>query len=55
MSGCTTTDDDSIKLREESCLLLMKSSERINLDSGSVFLKSFIQEKMYSSQINECE
>lgn len=33
----------------------MKSSERINLDNSSVFLKSLIEEKMYSSQIEECE
>lgn len=55
MSENTETDDDSIKFKEESRLLLMKSSERINLDNGGVFLKSLIEEKMYSSQIDERE
>lgn len=50
-----TDDDDAIKLEEESRLLLMKSSERINLDNGGVFLRSLIEEKMYSSEIDECE
>lgn len=54
-SESTKTDDDSIKFKEESRLLLMKSSERINLDNGSVFLKNLIQEKIYSNQINECK
>lgn len=42
-------------MKEESCLLLMKSSERINLENSGLFLKSLIEEKMYSSQIDECE
>lgn len=33
----------------------MKSSERIHFDNSSVFLKNLIEEKMYSSQIDECE
>lgn len=48
-------DDDSVKFREEACLLLMKSSERINLDNGGMFLKSLIEEKMYLSQTDECK
>lgn len=44
-----------MKFREESRLLLMKSSERIHLDNSSIFLKRLIEEKMYSSQIDECE
>lgn len=51
----TETDDDMIKFREESCLLLMKPSERINLDNSGVFLRSLINEKMYSSQIDGCK
>lgn len=47
------TDDDSTKFREEACLLLMKSSERINLDNGGMFLRSFIEKKMHLSQIDE--
>lgn len=54
MSEYTEMDDDIIKFREESRLLLMKSSERINFDRGGVFLKSLIEEKMYLSQIDEC-
>jgi len=48
-------DDDIIKFNEESRLELLKSSERIQLDNGGVFLKSLIEEKMFSSQIDECE
>lgn len=55
MPGCLETDEDMIKFREESRMLLMKSSERINLDNSGVFLRSLIEEKMYSSQIDECE
>lgn len=55
MSEYTETDDDIIKFSEESRLLLLKSSERIQLDNGGVFLKSLIEEKMFSSQIDECE
>jgi len=54
MSEYTETDDDVIKFSEESRLLLLKSSERIQLDNGGVFLKSLIEDKMYSSQIGEC-
>jgi len=54
MSDYTEMDDDVIKFREESRLLLMKSTERINFDNGGVFLKSLIEEKMHSSQIDEC-
>lgn len=55
MSEYTEIDDDIIKFTEESRLLLLKSSERIQLDNGGVFLKSLIEEKMFSSQINECK
>jgi len=55
MSEYTEIDDDIIKFTEESRLLLLKSSERIKLDNGGVFLKSLIEEKMFSSQINECK
>jgi len=55
MSEYTEIDDDIIKFKEESSLLLLKSSERIQLDNGGVFLKSLIEEKMFSSQIEECE
>lgn len=48
-------DDDTIKFREESRLLLMKSNEHINLDNGGVFLRSLIEEKMFSSQIDDCK
>jgi len=55
MSEFTETDEDIIKFNEESRLLLLKSSERIQLDNGGVFLRSLIEEKMFSSQIDECE
>lgn len=55
MSECIETDSDIFKFKEESRLLLMKSSERINLDNSGMFLRSLIEEKMYSSQIDECE
>jgi len=55
MSEYTETDEDIIKFNEESRLLLLKSSERIQLDNGGVFLRSLIEEKMFSSQIDECE
>lgn len=55
MSEYTETDEDIIKLNEESRLLLLKSSERIQLDNGGMFLRSLIEEKMFSSQIDECE
>lgn len=32
----------------------MKSSERINLENGGVFLRSLIEIKMCSSQTDEC-
>lgn len=54
MSESTEIDDDIIKFKEESRLLLLKSSERIQLDNGGVFLKSLIEEKMFTSQIEEC-
>lgn len=55
MSEFTETDEeDIIKFNEESRLLLLKSSERIQLDNGGVFLRSLIEEKMFSSQIDEC-
>ncbi|XP_025425669.1 serine/threonine-protein phosphatase 4 regulatory subunit 4-like isoform X2 [Sipha flava] len=54
MSEYAKTDDDMIKFREESCLLLMKPSERINLDNSGMFLRSLIEEKMCSSQIDDC-
>ncbi|VVC44329.1 Hypothetical protein CINCED_3A017029 [Cinara cedri] len=46
--------DDTIKFREESRLLFMKSSEHIHFDNGGVFLRSLIEEKMFSSQIDDC-
>lgn len=55
MSEYTETDEDIIKFNEESRLLLLKSSERIQLDNGGVFLRSLIEEKMFSSQIDECK
>lgn len=55
MAEYTETDDDTIKFREESCLLLMKPSERINLDNSGVFLRSLIEEKMCTSQIDGCK
>lgn len=55
MTEYTKTDEDIIKFNEESRLLLLKSSERIQLDNGGVFLRSLIEEKMFSSQIDECE
>lgn len=55
MSEYTEIDNDIIKFSEESRLLLLKSSERHQLDNGGVFLKSLIEEKMFSSQIDECE
>lgn len=48
-------DDDTTKFKEESRLMLMKSSEHINLDNGGVFLRSLIEEKMFSSQIDDCK
>jgi len=55
MSEYTETDEDIIKFSEESRLLLLKSTERIQLDNGGVFLRSLIEEKMFTSQIDECE
>jgi len=55
MSECIETDNDVFKFKEESRLLLMKSSERINLDNGGMFLRSLIEEKVYSNLIDECE
>ncbi|XP_025200082.1 serine/threonine-protein phosphatase 4 regulatory subunit 4-like [Melanaphis sacchari] len=54
MSEYIETDEDIIKFNEESRLLLLKSSERIQLDNGGVFLRSLIEEKMFSSQIDDC-
>lgn len=55
MSECIETDNDVFKFKEESRLLLMKSSERINLGNGGIFLKSLIEEKMYSNVIDDCK
>lgn len=55
MLGYTEKDDDTTKFKEESRLMLMKSSEHINLDNGGVFLRSLIEEKMFSSQIDDCK
>jgi len=55
MSEYAEIDSDKIKFREESHLLLMKSSERINFENSGMFLKSLIEEKINSSQKNECK
>ncbi|XP_050535092.1 serine/threonine-protein phosphatase 4 regulatory subunit 4-like [Daktulosphaira vitifoliae] len=50
---CTPSDEDILKCREESRLLLMKSSERIRLENNGIFLKCLIEEKLSHSEIEE--